>query len=208
MTTTARPAPSSARRPHDAVAVASVVLGAAGAVTALVPRLHVLALCLALLGAGAGAVSLRRARRVAVAGLVLSLAAAAVVVAVTARERGDVVDGTPGPGPAGPGVSAPPAEGGAAGTRPSGAPEGIAVTGCGDVTGSGTATATLEVTGTAERPGASTVVVEWMDAADAQLGRGSVVVEELAPGETRTVQVRGEGVTGAVACRVLEVTGA
>ncbi|WP_432535840.1 FxLYD domain-containing protein [Kineococcus arenarius] len=208
MTTTARPAPSSTRRPRDGVAIASVVLGAAGVVTALVPRLHVVALCLALLGAVAGIAALRRARRVAAAGLVLSLAAAAVVVVVTAQARSDVVDGTPGPGPAGPGASAPPAEGGAAGTRPSGAPEGIAVTGCGDAAGSGTATATLEVTGTDGRPGAFTVVVEWMDAADAQLGRGSTVVEGLAPGETRTVQVRGEAVTGAVACRVMEVTGA
>ncbi|WP_432531110.1 FxLYD domain-containing protein, partial [Kineococcus auxinigenes] len=81
-------------------------------------------------------------------------------------------------------------------------------TGCGDAGASGAATATLEVIGTAERSGAFAVVVEWMDAADAQLGRGRTVVEDLAPGETRTVQVLGEGVSGAVASRVLEVTGA
>ncbi|MCI3925371.1 hypothetical protein MO973_34685, partial [Paenibacillus sp. TRM 82003] len=74
------PAPPRGRRRRSGIAIASVVLGVAGALTGLVPSLHVLALCLAVLGAAAGLVVLLRGRgpvrRTAAAGLVLSLAAA------------------------------------------------------------------------------------------------------------------------------------
>ncbi|WP_337063235.1 FxLYD domain-containing protein [Kineococcus sp. G2] len=205
------PAPPRGRRRPGGVAIASVVLGLAGALTGLVPSLHVLALCLAVLGAAAGLVALLRGRgpvrRTAAAGLVLSLAAAAVVVAVTAAARDDVVTDVveDAPGDVAGELPADPAGGLAGGTRPSGSPEGVAVTGCGEPDASGAATAVVEVTNTAQQTRSLAVAVEWMDAADAQLGVGRAVARDLAPGESTTVRVEGTGVGGAVACRALEV---
>ncbi|WP_432482116.1 FxLYD domain-containing protein [Kineococcus esterisolvens] len=203
MTTTPRSAPPTDGRARGA-ALASVVLAVAGALVAFVPRLHVLALVLAVLGLLVAAAALRRARtsRAARAGLVLSAGAVAAVVAVTVEARGDVVQQAQEP----PGGTAGPVAGGAAGTRPSGSPEGVEVLSCGEAGASGTATATVSVTGTAERTRSLSVAVEWVDAADATLGEGRTDVAGLAPGQTVTVAVRGSGVTGAVACRVLEVT--
>ncbi|MCI3925372.1 FxLYD domain-containing protein, partial [Paenibacillus sp. TRM 82003] len=124
----------------------------------------------------------------------------------------DATGDAPGQVPGGvAGEESPPAEpaGVAGGTRPSGAPEGVAVTGCGELgasaTATATATATVEVTNTAQETRSLAVAVEWMDAADAQLGVGRAVARDLAPGQSATVRVEGTGVGGAVACRALEL---